>query len=139
MVEETISLSLSSVDSPNEKKQYVKAHNYDIIVSGKRVGRCVLRIGHNQNTFWGGNIGYFIDPPFRGQNYAQKACLLLFEEAVAEGLDYLIITCNPDNIASRKTCEKLPNAMFLGILALPQNNEMRFKGETEKCVYKYFL
>lgn len=51
---------------------------------------------------------------------------------------YLIITCNPDNYASRKTCEyvggELPE-----IVEWPEENDMRKNGEFEKCIYKFYL
>lgn len=69
------------------------------------MGSCDLRIGHNENLYYGGNIGYRVEEAYRGNHYAGKACLLLFELARKHDLQYLIITCNPDNAASRKTCE----------------------------------
>ena len=54
--------------------------------------------------FYGGNIGYGINAEHRGNNYAGKACKLLFKLAKKHSLDYLYITCDPTNIASAKTC-----------------------------------
>ena len=68
--------------------------------NGTKIGVCDLRIGHNENTYYGGNIGYGIDEEYRGHHYAGKACLLLFELARKHEWDYVIITCNPDNFAS---------------------------------------
>lgn len=74
----------------------------------------------------------------RGHHYAGKACLLLFELARKHNLEYVVITCNPGNYASRKTCE-YAGGEFLWITELPENNDMRDKGETEKCIFKFKL
>ena len=36
----------------------------------------------------------------RGHHYAGKACKLLFQLAQRHGMEYVIITCNPDNYPS---------------------------------------
>ena len=102
------------------------------------MGVCDLRIGHNDKLYYGGNIGYRIDEEYRGNHYAGKACLLLFELAQKHGLEYLIITCNPDNYPSRKTCA-YAGGKLLEIATLPEGNDMRMRGETEKCIYQFEL
>ena len=37
------------------------------------IGKIDIRVGYNENTFYGGNIGYEIYPPYRGHHYAAKA------------------------------------------------------------------
>lgn len=100
------------------------------------MGLCDLRIGHNENLYYGGNIGYEIFSPYRGHHYAGKACKLLFKLAKKHGLEYVIITCNPDNLASARTCE-YAGGTLLEIAELPPENDMRDKGETHKCIYKF--
>ena len=46
----------------------------------------------------------------------------------------LWITCNPDNLASRRTCE-LAGAEFMGIVDLPPDSDMYLEGERQKCRY----
>ncbi len=103
------------------------------------MGTCDLRIGHNESVYYGGNIGYRVEEPYRGRHYAGKACLLLFELAQRHGMEYVIITCNPDNYPSRKTCEWLGGEL-LEITELPEDNDMRVEdGETHKCIYRFPL
>lgn len=103
------------------------------------MGNIDLRIGHNDNLFYGGNIGYRIDPEHRGHHYAAKAVTLLFELARIHELEYLYISCNPDNIASYRTCE-LAGGKLLGIYELPEDNNMRIEdGETHKCIFRFEL
>lgn len=78
------------------------------------------------------------DEVYRGHHYAGKACLLLFELARKHDLGYIIITCNPDNYASRKTCE-YANGELIEIVELPEDSDMRARGENEKCIYRIEL
>ena len=74
---------------------------------GNTVGNCSLKIGYTKELYYSGNIGYEVGEGFRGHHYAAKACRLLFLLAKKHGMEYLIITCDPDNLPSRKTCEGL--------------------------------
>ena len=134
-----IQLILERTVDGNEEKGWVPAYHFAICnLEGIKMGVCDLRIGHNDNLYYGGNIGYSIDEEYRGHHYAGKACLLLFELAKMHQLEYVIITCNPDNYASRKTCE-YAGGKLLEIVELPEDNDMRQKGETEKCVFKFWV
>lgn len=74
----------------------------------------------------------------RGNHYAGKACLLLFQLAKKHGMKYLYITCSPNNYASRKTCE-YAGGTLMETVELPEENDMRDRGEFEKCIYKFIL
>lgn len=52
-----------------------------------------------------GHIGYSVVPWKRGLGYAKRALRLLLPEAKAEGLRYVEITTDPDNLASRRVIE----------------------------------
>lgn len=49
-------------------------------------------------------------------------------------MDSLIITCNPDNRASAKTCE-YAGGILKETAKLPVTNEMYREGAREKCIY----
>lgn len=136
---EEIRLVLEKTVEGNEEKGWVPAYHFFICdPNGTKMGTCDLRIGHNEKLYYGGNIGYCVDEAYRGNHYAGKACLLLLELARKHGMEYLIITCNPDNHASRKTCEYAKGTL-LEITQLPIDNDMRNKGDTEKCIYKFVI
>lgn len=134
-----IQLVLEKTVDGNEEKGWVPAYHFAICNSaGTKMGNCDLRIGHNDKLYYGGNIGYRVEKQYRGHHYAGKACLLLFELAREHGLEYLIITCNPDNFPSRKTCE-YAGGELIEIVELPADSDMRERGETEKCIYRFVL
>ena len=132
-----IRLVLNKTAPADPVRGWVPAYYFDICnLAGEKMGFCDLRIGHTQGTYYGGNIGYTIDPPYRGHHYAGKACLLLFQLAKKHDLGHLIITCNPDNYASRRTCE-YAGGQLVEIARLPEDNDMYLEGETHKCIYKF--
>lgn len=134
-----IKLVLEKAVDGDEEKGWVPAYHFAICdLNGTKMGVCDLRIGHSDNLYFGGNIGYRIDEAYRGHHYAGKACLLLFELAKKHELGYVIITCDPDNYASKKTCE-YAGGELLEIAELPEDNNMRERGETQKCIFRFEL
>lgn len=137
---EEIQLLLEKTVEADPAKDWLPAYHFSICdMAGNRMGTCDLRIGHNESVYYGGNIGYRVEEPCRGHHYAGKACLLLFELAKRHDMEYVIITCDPDNWPSRKTCEWL-NGELLETVELPEDNDMRVEdGETHKCIYRFPL
>lgn len=136
---EEIRLVLEKTADGDAEKDWVPAYHFAICDrTGTKVGICDLRLGHNEKLYYGGNIGYRIEEKYRGHHYAGKACLLLFELARRHDLGYVIITCNPDNLPSRKTCE-YAGGTLLEIAELPEGNDMRARGEFEKCIFRFQL
>ena len=135
-----ITLRLVRTAQADPAKGWVPAYHFAICdTQGSEVGNCDLRIGHNTNLYYGGNIGYRVAEPYRGHHYAGKACRLLFGLAKMHSLGYVIITCDPENTASRKTCEYV-GGKLLEIAPLPEDNDMRVEdGKTEVCVYRIEL
>ena len=127
-----------TVDAQPEKR-WVPSYYFDICLpDGTPVGYCDLRIGHNEKTYIGGNIGYGIDQPYRGHHYAAKACKLLFSLAEKHGMDHLIITCVPENAASSRTCQ-LAGGTYLETADIPEDNEMYEEGKRQVMIYRFSL
>ena len=135
-----IDLRIEEKSPASDEKGYVPAYKYRITLhnSEDSIGNIDIRIGYNENTYYGGHIGYGIDEAYRGKSYASKACRIIKQVAIAHGMDRLIITCNPDNWASRRTCEKA-GLKLKEIADLPQHNEMYLEGERQKCIFEWIL
>lgn len=137
--DEMIYLEPDRVVPGNREMNLVPACFFHICApDGTKMGGCDLRIGHNENLYYGGNIGYHIFPPYRGHHYAAGACRLLFGLAKRYGMEYVIITCNPDNLPSRRTCEAL-GGILEDIVDLPPDNDMYLRGERRKCIFRFPL
>lgn len=119
-----ILLRLSRVAEAQPEKRWLPAYYFDIcLLDGEKIGYCDLRIGHNEKTYIGGNIGYGIDEPYRGHRYAAKACRLMFRQAKKHGMDHLYITCFPGNLASSRTCE-IAGGTYIETALIPEDSEM---------------
>ena len=79
---------------------------YDIYLKDidKCVGYIKYRGYHNNEKI--GDVGYVIYPKYRGHNYAYKALILLSQHLNELGIEDFWITCDIDNIPSKKTIEK---------------------------------
>ena len=116
--------------------EYAPTYRFVIGVGDQEVGWIDLRVAESDFFVrFAGQIGYVIDPQFRGNRYATRALRLLRPLARRHGLATLWITCNPENIASRRTCE-LAGASFVEIVDLPEDCEMYAAGERQKCRYR---
>jgi len=122
-------------------RNWVPAYRFRMTLAGREeeIGRIELRVGNGRHVvMYAGHIGYEVAPGHRGHHYAARACKLLFPLASSHGLDSIWITCNPDNIASRKTCE-LAGAQLVEIVDLPADTDMYREGERQKCRYRLDL
>ena len=98
-----------------------------------------LRIGNQYDlVMYNGQVGYHVYPPARGRHYAQRACRLLFPLALRHAMNPLWVTCNPDNFASRRTCERL-GGKLVEIVPVPPEHPLFARGEREKCRYRIDL
>ncbi|MBW9158696.1 GNAT family N-acetyltransferase [Clostridium tagluense] len=135
-----IDLKIEEKTPFNDEKGYVPAYKYKITLhnSNDSIGNIDIRIGYNENIYYGGHIGYGIDKAYRGKSYASKACRIIKQLAISHGIDKVIITCDPYNWASRRTCEKM-GLKLKEIADLPPHNLMYLEGERQKCIFEWIL
>jgi tagatose 1,6-diphosphate aldolase len=107
--------------------------------TGDVMGRIRLRVGWNEETIrYAGQIGYVVAPEFRGNHYAERACRMVAPLARRHGLSELWITCQPDNIASRRTLERL-GAEFVEIVPVPATYPLDAGTLRQKACYRWRL
>jgi len=141
LVDGDLRLVVSELVPADPIKGYVPAYKFAMTVVGadSAVGNIQLRLGATDGlVIYGGQIGYGVDEPFRGRRFAARSCRLLFPLARLHGFTELWVTCNPDNIASRRTCE-LAGAELVETVDLPADNDMYARGERQKCRYRIQL
>jgi predicted acetyltransferase len=104
--------------------------------SGNQAGNINLRLGWDENlTIYSGHVGYGVDEPYRGRHYAARSLKLLKPLAHQHGFPELWITCNPDNPASRRSCE-LAGAEFVETITAPPESRYYAIGVRQKCRYR---
>jgi predicted acetyltransferase len=107
--------------------------------NGRTIGSIRLRIGRTRPLAgWCGHIGYGVDEKARGRRYAARSCQLLFPLAYAHGLRTLWITCDPENLASRRTCE-IAGGEYIDTVRVPKGTEMYSEGKRRVRRYRFDL
>lgn len=105
----------------------------------EELGRINLRAQNNLHIeLYAGHIGYSVHPAYRGHRYASRAVRQLIPLARRLGIDPIWITCDPDNIASRRSCE-LAGAKLVEIVDVPERCIIHRNGHTRKCRYRLDL
>ena len=118
---------------------YLPCYRFDIVLGGKtRVGKIDLRIGANDASRYIGNIGYTVYQEHRGRRYAARASRLVFPLAKLHGMEELLITCLPENIASYKTCSRL-GGEYLGEIDIPTDSAAYRLDRTRVCRFRFDL
>lgn len=141
LVDGELELVLAEKYPGNPALGFVPAYKFEMRLAGEPgpIGRIDLRAGNTAHVVkYGGHIGYNVSPEHRGHRYAARSCQLLFPLARSHGINPLWITCNPENTASRRTCE-LAGGEFVEIVDLPPDTDMYQQGERRKCRYRFDL
>lgn len=89
-----------------ENPSFVPYTCYVFIIEDKIVG--VGSVRHYLNEYlekFGGHIGYSIRPSERKKGYGSKALELLINQAKEMNIEKILITCNINNIGSKKVIE----------------------------------
>lgn len=109
------------------------------INTAQKLGRINFRVGNTEDlTLYAGHFGYRVEQQHRGNRYAARSCQLLFPLAKKHTINPIWITCNPENTASRKTCE-IAGGRLVEIIDLPPDNDQYQEGDRQKCRYRFDL
>lgn len=133
-----VALRLREIGPAIPEKGWVPAYHFTIarVPSHDPVGLLSLPVGSAEFLrLYAGHVGYAVAEPHRGQRYAVRALRLVAPLAWRLGLEPLWITCDPGNLASRRTCE-LAGAELVETVALPPGNDMYERGDRFKCRYR---
>ncbi len=105
----------------------------------ERIGRVSLGIGYNDFLVrYNGQCGFAIMEAYRGHRYAAKACMLIKQVAIDHHMDVVWIACNPDNAASRRTCE-LIGCTLVEIVDTPLDSFLYAEGNRQSCRYRWII
>jgi tagatose 1,6-diphosphate aldolase len=138
LADPVIALRLREITPAIPEKEWVPAYHFTIIrrESDDPIGLLSLRVGSSDwLRLYAGHVGFAIAEPHRGQRYASRALCVVAPLAWKLGIVPLCITCDPGNLASRRTCE-LAGATLVEIVPLPPGNDMYERGDRFKCRYQ---
>lgn len=125
---------------PDRDMGFGECYDYVITPHGvmREAGQISLRLGESPCVYYFGHIGYHVDPPYRGHGWAARACALLEPLMIRRGKQSVVITTDPDNIPSRRTCENL-GCELERIVDVPESIRSRWEISAVKCRYIWRL
>lgn len=141
LADEELSLELVERVTADPYHDLAPCYKFHMIHREKRtkMGNISLRIGNSdllvRNS---GQIGYDVQFEYRGNRYAARSCRLLLPLAHRHGLNPLWITCDPDNIASRRSCV-IAGAKYIDTIKHRSSDPTNPLGFFEKCRYRIDL
>jgi predicted acetyltransferase len=141
LIDNELQLVLEFTAQANPEKDYVPAYFFNMFHRdfNENIGKIDLRIGFNENIFYGGQVGYMVLEKYRGNRYAMRSLKLIFELAKNHDFKELWVNCHPENIASKRTLE-LAGGKCIEIVNIPkhidafdaENNE-----NNKRCRFKF--
>lgn len=130
-----------SLNPPDLARNQLATYHFGMFLDhfSGAVGSIDLRLGDDHDTnHFGGQIGYGVHPDHRGRGLAARSLRLLVPLARKHGFEQLWVTCDPDNQASRRTCERA-GAILHEILDIPVGHAMYARGIRQKCRFRLDL
>ncbi len=141
LIDGDLELVVNGLDDENPALGLVAQYRFNMrrVGTNEHLGGISLRLSSIPYiVLYAGHIGYGVEAEHRGHHYAARSCRLLMPLAKLHDLNPLWITCNPDNYASRRTCE-LAGGRLIEIVDLPPDSDMFMEGERKKCRYRFDL
>ena len=139
LVDDELELVLTEKVPANLKRCFVPFYKFEMKVGDEVVGAIRLRVGDTEDLrMFSGQIGYSVSEAFRGQHFASRGCRLLYDLARRHAMTELWITCDENNLASRRTCE-LAGATLVEIVDLPEDHDIYQRGGRRNCRYRVSL
>ena len=134
-----VKLRFERITPGDPSRGMVPAYHFRILAPcGADAGHINFRVGDTEHVLnSAGHIGYEVKAPFRGHGYAGDACgaLAPFVRTVYSSV---ILTCDPDNTASRRIIERL-GAEFLEEVTLLPHDPQYQGGSRFKRRYRWAL
>lgn len=130
-----IDLKVSKEEESVAKYGGAPVYYFDVLnVDKDKIGVAELRVGHNDELYYYGNIFVKIDPRYEGFKYGYKVSKLLLKLAKKHEMGYVSITCKEDDYKCKSTCEQL-GMKLLDVATLPDNHPIHRMGIDKASIY----
>jgi predicted acetyltransferase len=105
-----------------EPDNEIQAYCFTMINSstGNEMGGINIKAGYTENIVnYRGNIGFTVYDSFRGKHYSARGCVLLIPVIVILEMTPVWLTCNIDNIPSKRNIERI-GAIYIDTVKVPE-------------------
>jgi predicted acetyltransferase len=132
-------LSFEKIVTPESDGELVPFYHFKITCrDGTIVGHINFRVGDTRHIrLCAGHIGFEILPQHRRHSYSLHACRAL-APFIRKHYERVILTVDPDNVASTRTIEKL-GARFVDEIEVPPDDPSYAGGARRKRRYEWTL
>lgn len=132
-----VTLRLDRIVPGDTERNFVPYYHFRILnARGVDVGHINFRVGDTDHVrLFAGHVGFAVEGTHRGHGYARQACLAI-APLIQMFYAVIVLTCNPDNLASRRTIECL-GAEFLEEVQVPPHEPMYENGARVKRRYSW--
>jgi tagatose 1,6-diphosphate aldolase len=135
LVDGDLRLELMQLSPQDPVKEWVPAFCFSMLSAESHVGSIQLRVGQMPELLlYRGHIGYGVDPAYRGNHFAARSVAILLPLARAVELRKLVITCDPENVPSRRTIE-IAGGIYENTVDLPETEPMYLAGARQRMRY----
>ena len=130
-------LTLKLIETCVGDDRIIPFYYYEVYLNSisSAIGKISIRIGHNEHSYFNGNVGYEIDEAFRGNGYAKIAVMMTYSVARFHGMTHLIFSCDEDNYSSKRVINKLGGIHIETILP-PKNYVFYYEGIPKHSIYR---
>lgn len=137
MAFEQVTLRFERMLPAEPARGMVPAYHFRVLVGrALDAGHVNFRVGDTPHILVSaGHIGFRIHEHFRGHHFAQQACQAL-APFVRQVYRVVTITCDPGNLASQRTIERL-GARFIDEVAVPPGDPQYEHGSRRKRRYQW--
>lgn len=134
---DAVTLAFARVVPGDPARGFAPSYHFRILIrDGVDVGHLNFRVGDSDHvTLTAGHIGFEIAEPHRSHGYAYQACRAIgpFVRTIYASV---LITCDPSNVASRRTIERLGSA-FIDEMPVPPHDPHYARGSRSKLRYRW--
>jgi predicted acetyltransferase len=110
-------------------------YDYDIMKGEQTIGKIRLRLGYHENSFIDGQVGYEIMDQYQGLHYSYYALELIKALAKEHGYRHLLITAEPNNLASLKIISQAGGELIISEYPIPKEHILYVLGKKTINVY----
>jgi tagatose 1,6-diphosphate aldolase len=134
-----VRLRFAGVVAGDAERGRVPYYHFQVLtLAGLEAGHINFRVGDTEHVHRSvGHVGYAIHPPFQGSGLAWHACRAL-APWIRHFYETVILTCDPENEASRRTIERL-EAVFIDELSVHPEDPQYAHGSRCKRRYRWTL